>query len=155
MKNGKKLVYSGIKFRKFLQNKGITYKDASQELGLDKNTIGKAVRGGNLNVSVLLSIANHWDFPIADFFSLVNPKICEGDYFIRTKHYRNLSEERYNSVAEEPKNYKNLKKLSTEELALKESKQNEIELLNGLIYNYQRRINLLEQELEQLEEGEL
>ncbi len=152
MKNGKKLVYSGIKLRKFLQNKGITYKDAAQELGLDKNTIGKAVRGGNLNVSVLLSIANHWDFPITDFFSLVNPMMCESDYFIRTKRYRNLSEEEFYAVAEDAKDYKNLKNLSTEELALKESKEREIELLNDLILNYQKRIDLLEQELAQLEE---
>ena len=47
MKDGKKLVYSGDSLRRFLHRKGLTYKDAAKELGLDKNTIGKAVRGGN------------------------------------------------------------------------------------------------------------
>lgn len=45
MKDGKKLVYSGDSLRRFLHRKGLTYKDAAKELGLDKNTIGKAVRG--------------------------------------------------------------------------------------------------------------
>lgn len=49
MKDGKKLVYSGDSLRRFLHRKGLTYKDAAKELGLDKNTIGKAVRGGNMN----------------------------------------------------------------------------------------------------------
>jgi len=48
MKDGKKLVYSGDSLRRFLHRKGLTYKDAAKELGLDKNTIGKAVRGGNI-----------------------------------------------------------------------------------------------------------
>ena len=72
MKDGKKLVYSGDSLRRFLHRKGLTYKDAAKELGLDKNTIGKAVRGGNMNINVLLSIANHWNFPITDFFIFVN-----------------------------------------------------------------------------------
>lgn len=72
MKDGKKLVYSGDSLRRFLHRKGLTYKDAAKELGLDKNTIGKAVRGGNMNINVLLSIANHWNFPITDFFIFLN-----------------------------------------------------------------------------------
>ena len=51
MKDGKKLVYSGDSLRRFLHRKGLTYKDAAKELGLDKNTIGKAVRGGNMNIN--------------------------------------------------------------------------------------------------------
>ena len=82
MKDGKKLVYSGDSLRRFLHRKGLTYKDAAKELGLDKI-------------------------------------------------------------------YKNIKNLSTEELALKASKQQEISLLQNLIRNYQDRIDLLQQELGQ------
>lgn len=47
------------------------------------------------------------------------------------------------------KSIKILKNLSTEELALKASKQQEISLLQNLIRNYQDRIDLLQQELGQ------
>lgn len=47
------------------------------------------------------------------------------------------------------KSIKNIKNLSTEELALKASKQQEISLLQNLIRNYQDRIDLLQQELGQ------
>ena len=57
MNEGKKLVYSGDLLRKFLHQKKLTYKEAAKELGLDKNTIGKAVRGGNMNINVLLKIS--------------------------------------------------------------------------------------------------
>lgn len=60
--------YSGDKFREFLRRKGITYKIAAADLGMDKNTIGKAVRGGNLNIDVLLRICNKYNLPIEDFF---------------------------------------------------------------------------------------
>ena len=142
MKDGKKLVYSGDSLRRFLHRKGLTYKDAAKELGLDKNTIGKAVRGGNMNINVLLSIANHWNFPITDFFIFVNQEECEETYFISPNKYNLL-------VSEDSKIYKNIKNLSTEELALKASKQQEISLLQNLIRNYQDRIDLLQQELGQ------
>ena len=45
--------------------------------------------------------------------------------------------------------FPNIKNLSTEELALKASKQQEISLLQNLIRNYQDRIDLLQQELGQ------
>lgn len=91
MKDGKKLVYSGDSLRRFLHRKGLTYKDAAKELGLDKNTIGKAVRGGNMNINVLLSIANRWNFPITDFFIFVNQEECEETYFISPNKYNNNS----------------------------------------------------------------
>ena len=87
MRDGKKLVYSGDSLRRFLHRKGLTYKDAAKELGLDKNTIGKAVRGGNMNINVLLSIANHWNFPITGFFIFVNQEECEETYFISPNKY--------------------------------------------------------------------
>lgn len=63
-----KIIYSGNKFREFLSRRGITYQEASAFLGIDKNTIGKAVRGGNLNMSVLLTICNKYHLSISDFF---------------------------------------------------------------------------------------
>lgn len=149
MKDGKKLVYSGDSLRRFLHRKGLTYKDAAKELGLDKNTIGKAVRGGNMNINVLLSIANHWNFPITDFFIFVNQEECEETYFISPNKYNNNSANDNLLVSEDSKIYKNIKNSSTEELALKASKQQEISLLQNLIRNYQDRIDLLQQELGQ------
>ena len=133
MKDGKKLVYSGDSLRRFLHRKGLTYKDAAKELGLDKNTIGKAVRGGNMNINVLLSIANHWNFPITDFFIFVNQEECEETYFISPNKYNNNSANDNLLVSEDSKIYKNIKNLSTEELALKASKQQEISLLQNLM----------------------
>ena len=110
MKDGKKLVYSGDSLRRFLHRKGLTYKDAAKELGLDKNTIGKAVRGGNMNINVLLSIANHWNFPITDFFIFVNQEECEETYFISPNKYNNNSANDNLLVSEDSKIYKNIKK---------------------------------------------
>ena len=111
MKDGKKLVYSGDSLRRFLHRKGLTYKDAAKELGLDKNTIGKAVRGGNMNINVLLSIANHWNFPITDFFIFVNQEECEETYYNSQKKNINNSEKDNLFVSEDSKIYKNIKKL--------------------------------------------
>ena len=144
MKDGKKLVYSGDSLRRFLHRKGLTYKDAAKELGLDKNTIGKAVRGGNMNINVLLSIANHWNFPITDFFIFVNQEECEETYFISPNKYNNDSANDNLLVSEDSKIYKNIKNLSTEELALKASKQQEISLLQNLIRNYQVRTDTVQ-----------
>ncbi|HIX27687.1 MAG TPA: helix-turn-helix domain-containing protein [Candidatus Barnesiella excrementigallinarum] len=149
MKEGKKLVYSGEKLRRFLHREGLTYKDAAQELGLDKNTIGKAVRGGNMNINVLLSIANNWNIPITDFFTFVNQEECEGNYFISPDKYRANENRDVSTVEEDSKIYKNIKNLSTKEAALRESKQKEIYLLQHLIHNYQERIVLLQKELEE------
>lgn len=64
----KKIVYSGDKFREYLTRHRITYQEASMQLGIDKNTIGKAVRGGNLNLNVLLTICNFYGLDISEFF---------------------------------------------------------------------------------------
>ena len=64
----KKIVYSGDKFREYLNRHKITYQEASLQLGIDKNTIGKAVRGGNLNLNVLLTICNFYGLDISEFF---------------------------------------------------------------------------------------
>lgn len=54
MANKKKVLYSGDRFRSYLERKDLTYAKASSILSINKNTIGKAVRGGNLYVDVLL-----------------------------------------------------------------------------------------------------
>ena len=149
MKEGKKLVYSGDLLRKFLHRKGLTYKDAAKELGLDKNTIGKAVRGGNMNINVLLNIANHWNLPISDFFTLVSDNECQESYFISPNPYI-IDKADNNFTALEPvKTYKNIKNISNNKTALHNSKQQEIELLQERIKNYQKRIEVLRQEMEQ------
>lgn len=70
-------------------------------------------------------------------------------YFISPNKYNNNSANDNLLVSEDSKIYKNIKNLSTEELALKASKQQEISLLQNLIRNYQDRIDLLQQELGQ------
>lgn len=56
-----------------MQRKGLSYNEAAATLGINKNTVGKAVRGGNLNVDILLLICNEYGLNIADFF------VIEGD----------------------------------------------------------------------------
>lgn len=67
---------------------------------------------------------------------------------VRTNYNNNSANDNL-LVSEDSKIYKNIKNLSTEELALKASKQQEISLLQNLIRNYQDRIDLLQQELGQ------
>lgn len=148
MKEDKKLVYSGDLLRKFLHRKGLTYKDAAKELGLDKNTIGKAVRGGNLNINVLLNIANHWNLPITDFFTFVSNDECKETYFISTDSYPTEIENSDLAVGEPVKIYKNTENIANKDKLIA-SKRQEIELLQNLIANYRKRIELLQQELEQ------
>ena len=54
----KQFQYTGEKLRQYLQQNDITYKEAAKILDIDKNTVGKAVRGGNLNVDILLHFCN-------------------------------------------------------------------------------------------------
>lgn len=78
-----KLVYSGDRLRTFLQRNKITYKEAAERLGIDKNTVGKAVRGGNLNVDSLLLICNEFGFDITDFFKPegMSPELIDENYY--------------------------------------------------------------------------
>ena len=71
------------------------------------------------------------------------------NYSVAELRYNNNSANDNLLVSEDSKIYKNIKNLSTEELALKASKQQEISLLQNLIQNYQDRIDLLQQELGQ------
>ena len=109
MNEGKKLVYSGDLLRKFLHQKKLTYKEAAKELGLDKNTIGKAVRGGNMNINVLLNIANHWKIPITNFFTWVNNEECGESYFISSAKYQAWQEDEDSTVPKPLKSIKILK----------------------------------------------
>ena len=83
-------IYSGDKLRRFLQYRGISYKMASAELGIDRNTVGKAVRGGNMNIDILLHICNHYGMKITDFFKVIkydengNP-VSETDASLKTE----------------------------------------------------------------------
>ena len=68
------LIYDGSKLREYLLRNKMTYQDASERLDIDKNTIGKAVRGGNLNTSILLKICNEFNLNLMDFFTFVEEK---------------------------------------------------------------------------------
>lgn len=83
-KDTAKIVYSGERFKKFLQRNKISYKEAAEALGIDKNTVGKAVRGGNLNLDIILRICNVYPMRIADFFLLAdeNGETLDTNYFI-------------------------------------------------------------------------
>lgn len=76
-------VYSGEKLKSFLQRSELSYKDAAEELGIDKNTVGKAVRGGNLNVDIILRICNTYGLNAHDFFRLIDEedKDCTENYY--------------------------------------------------------------------------
>lgn len=69
-----KWIYSGKKFKNFLLRNGISYKVAATQLGIDKNTVGRAVRGGNLSVDTLLLICNEYDLKVSDFFVMASSK---------------------------------------------------------------------------------
>lgn len=107
-----------------------------------------------MNINVLLNIANHWNLPISDFFIVVDQNECDKDYFISSVKYHSDSNNDGLVVSEDSKIYKNTKKLSIEKLALKESKEREIALLQDLIANYTDRIELLQKELERIASGE-
>ena len=142
-----KIIYSGNKFREFLSRKGITYQEASAYLGIDKNTIGKAVRGGNLNMSVLLTICNMYHLNISDFF------ITEPDSDDLST-YENGSTPIYSeatpvlsTVTEEIGNYKISKKpqfLYEDFLATKDQ---EITLLREINDLYKKQIEMLQEKI--------
>lgn len=66
-----KYVYTGERLKLYFQRHGISYKQAAEDLHIDKNTVGKAVRGGNLNIDIILQICNVYELKITDFFKLV------------------------------------------------------------------------------------
>lgn len=130
-----------------MSRKGITYQEASAYLGIDKNTIGKAVRGGNLNMSVLLTICNMYHLNISDFF------ITEPDSDDLSTH-ENSSTPIYSeatpvlsTVTEEIGNYKISKKpqfLYEDFLATKDQ---EITLLREINDLYKKQIEMLQEKI--------
>lgn len=100
-------IYSGEKFKNFLQRRNISYKEASENLGIDKNTVGKAVRGGNLNIDIILRICNIYGLCIYDFFKHIDSENREDDtnyYFSPNKELNSISHS-----AEPQLNYKKSK----------------------------------------------
>lgn len=146
-----KIIYSGNKFREFLSRRGITYQEASAFLGIDKNTIGKAVRGGNLNMSVLLTICNKYHLCISDFF------VTEPDNEESTT-YENSFEPTYpeaspvlSTVTEEFGSYKISKKPSFLYEDFLAAKDQEIALLREINELYKKQIEMLQEKI--LENG--
>ena len=77
MLNAGKWNYSGVMFRTYLRQHNISYKEAAEVLGINKNTVGKAVRGGNLNINILLRICQVYGLDLRDFFEQISPKETE------------------------------------------------------------------------------
>ena len=105
--NAEQWVYSGEELKSFLQRSDLTYKDAAETLGIDKNTVGKAVRGGNLNVDIILRICNTYGLNVHDFFKLVEQESdCRANYYISLNNKNTTS-----LVSSEPEiKYKKSKK---------------------------------------------
>lgn len=84
--SSKEFHYTGDRLRRYLQRRGISYKEAAQILSIDKNTVGKAVRGGNLNVDILLHICNIFQMNVTDFFSCeaADENGIRQNYYIRS-----------------------------------------------------------------------
>ena len=72
--------YSGLQFKAFLRQHNISYKQAAEAIGVNKNTVGKVVRGGNLNTHILLRICQVYELDIRDFFKQVLPENAETAY---------------------------------------------------------------------------
>lgn len=141
MAETKKIVYSGDKFREYLNRHKITYQEASQQLGIDKNTIGKAVRGGNLNLNVLLTICNSYGLDISEFFKVET--VSDNNI----KEYPSGISITFPSVAESLSQYIVKNKISPEIAELIISKDKEISLLKEINAVYKERLDLYQKKL--------
>lgn len=105
----KQFQYTGERLRQFLQHNGISYKEAASILSIDKNTVGKAVRGGNLNVDILLHICNVFQMDVTDFFccEITDKDGLPRNYYISSELIKDAS----GYVSEEMFNYKKSKNL--------------------------------------------
>ena len=120
----KKIVYSGDKFREYLNRHKITYQEASLQLGIDKNTIGKAVRGGK---SETLSDKNSGGYPASVSLSDLSKTVP--------------------FVAEEVAGYIVKNGVTPEIEALILSKDKEISLLKEMNNLYKERLDLYQKKL--------
>lgn len=142
----KKIVYSGDKFREYLTRHRITYQEASVQLGIDKNTIGKAVRGGNLNLNVLLTICNFYGLDISEFFKTETSSDRNNKNYPDSSSLSNISTHSF-VVQEKVADYtlKNAVSPEMEDLIL--SKEKEISLLREMNTLYKERLDLLQNKL--------
>lgn len=144
METNKRLVYNGHNFREFLNRNRITYQEASSTLSIDKNTIGKAVRGGNLNTSILLKICNTYKLSLSDFFSVVEDA-PDMDNESEVKEYRFRPEESDLLLAGEREGPYSVAPKTIELLEeLIRSKDMEINRLRMLMRLYEERADLLQ-----------
>ena len=128
-------VYSGEKLKNFLHRKGISYKDAAKELGIDKNTVGKAVRGGNLNVDIILRICNVYGLCAHDFFTYKsNDETSDTTNYYLSSYSNHLTQL---SSAEPEINYKKSKNSSKKIQELSEG----LEQIKALITELSDRLN--------------
>lgn len=142
-----KIIYSGNKFREFLSRRGITYQEASAFLGIDKNTIGKAVRGGNLNMSVLLTICNKYHLNISDFFIIESNDGEIGTYENSIDIPLPEPSHPLASVSEDFETYKISKKPKFLYEDLLAAKDLEIALLREMNELYKKQIEMLQEKI--------
>ncbi len=144
-----KIIYSGTKFREFLSRRGITYQEASNYLGIDKNTISKVIRGGNLSLNVLLTICNMYHLSISDFFSIEydddDPQTRENEISLALAENRPSSKQ--TSDPESVEKYISSKKTLFQYENYIASKDQEIDLLRELNQLYKQQINLLQEKV--------
>ncbi|MBQ7820350.1 MAG: helix-turn-helix transcriptional regulator [Bacteroidales bacterium] len=133
------LIYDGSKLREFLLKNKMTYQDASERLDIDKNTIGKAVRGGNLNTSILLKICNEFNLNLMDFFTFVEDK----DNLPISNPY-DAEKRGVDVVSDKEEDYSaSFKRQSLMEKLLL-SKEEEIKRLKALLKLYEDRMDILQ-----------
>lgn len=98
-------------------------------LGIDKNTVGKAVRGGNLNINIILLICNRYDLDIRDFFKqlVAENRDSENHYFST-----DISAIPAAICAEEDLNYKKSKNIEDRIENFTHSLRQMQELISGL-----------------------
>lgn len=133
-----KWIYTGEKFRNFLHRNGISYKEAAATLGIDKNTVGKAVRGGNMNVDILLRICNEYGLRMTDFFTVER----NGD-----KDYLNSLDEGSPVLEESNQEYKKCELTSSEVVELQKTMERTAALFQDVIDEYHRCRLLIDKNL--------
>ena len=145
--------YSGDKFREFLRRKGIIYKIAAADLGMDKNTIGKAVRGGNLNVDVLLKICNKYNFPIEYFFEKKVVGEIEGENQENSfSEYAEPGEKAGLVAMEELEEYKTCENISQKIKYFLSLVDNDLDTLRSRVEHFRQECAVEEESAEQDEE---
>lgn len=136
------LIYDGSKLREFLLKNKMTYQDASERLDIDKNTIGKAVRGGNLNTSILLKICNEFNLNLMDFFTFVEEKDNKENLSISNPY--SAGKRGVDVVSDKGEDYSTSSKRQSLMEKLLLSKEEEIKRLKALLKLYEDRMDILQ-----------